>query len=37
LLRGENVTEIEEMRRSGLSLSEISRLSGFDPKCQRRV
>jgi transposase len=29
LLRGDNVTEIEEMRRSGLALSEISRLTGF--------
>jgi len=36
LLRGENVNEIEEMRRAGLSVSDISRQTGYDRKTVRR-
>jgi transposase len=36
VLRGDNVTEIEELRRSGVSLCEISRLTGFDRKTIRK-
>lgn len=36
MLRGEEVSEIEEMRRAGLSVSEISRQTGFDRKTIRR-
>ncbi|MDR7538923.1 MAG: IS21 family transposase, partial [Armatimonadota bacterium] len=32
LLRGEDVDEIREMRRQGLSITDIAELTGFDRK-----
>ena len=36
MLRGDEVTEIKEMRRSGLSISEISRLTGYNRETIRK-
>lgn len=36
MLRGRDVKELEELKRQGLSLSQISRLSGYDPKTIRK-
>ena len=36
LLRGKEVSDIEELKRQGLSIQSISRLTGFDRKTVRK-
>ena len=36
MLRGKDVNDIHEFKRQGLSLKEISALTGFDPKTIRK-